>query len=155
MIFTERLQNRTDYHRPEASETHRGWSDTYILPVSVEKQQLLPAIKREWTIEEQVSHFMRVHYISIPESSNDFFRTFEWSRLNENRVKKYGCGERCARFFFLNGRFVSKQKVRKNDFKFGKNFDFDYWRSMIGGDDFFFIWTIRKVIILCIYIYFK
>lgn len=29
-------------------------------------------------------------------------------------------------FFFLNGRFVSKQKVRKNDFKFGKNFDFDY-----------------------------
>lgn len=55
-------------------------------------------------------------------------------------------------FFFLNGRFVSKQKVRKNDFKFGKNFDFDYWRSMIGGDDSFFIWTIRKVIILLFYI---
>lgn len=58
-------------------------------------------------------------------------------------------------FFFLNGRFISNETKSKNDFKFDKNFDFDYWRSMIGGDDSFFIWTIRKVIILCIYIYFK
>lgn len=29
-------------------------------------------------------------------------------------------------FFFFNGRFISNETKSKNDFKFDKNFDFDY-----------------------------